>query len=132
MNSKLELTYKDADGFNQCDSFVLQGLFTQEQINTIHQILTKNDADGCFIIAHELELPTPSEKMADEGFPFPTEKDHVFTMIDQFHDRIPTPEDFATEEKETVGYYSTVLFVARLEKAAWDIPAEMARLGMDC
>lgn len=132
MNSKLELSYKDASGWGHSTSFVVSGVFTQEQINEMQAILRKQDAEGCFIIAHELGLPTPAELMAEEGeSAFPTCDDHVFTIIDQFRDREPTPKDFLTDEAPTEGDFSTTLLVARMQQAPWNIVAEMKRLGMD-
>lgn len=132
MNSVLELTYKDADGFTQCDSYVVEGLFTQEEILEMQSIMGRIDSEACFVIAHELGLPTPSEKMADEDDGcFPSSQDHVFTMVDLFRDHTPTPTHFQTDEPATDAGVSTGVLLARFRQAQWDIAAEMARLGME-
>jgi hypothetical protein len=131
MNTKLELSYKDASGWGHSTSFVVNGEITPEEIRRMRNIMLTTDSEGCFVIAHELGLPTPAELMAEEGeTDFPTSDDHVFTAIDQFKDADPEPKDFLTDEEPTVDYFSTVLLVARMEKAPWDVVAEMKRLDM--
>ena len=126
MNTLITLKYVDADNYKQSIEFVLAGEITDEQITTISAKLE----DGECIIAQQLGLPTPSEKMA-ELHTFPTESDHVFTTIEEFQDGLPKAIDMLTDDVPTIPDYSADTFVMSiLSVTEWDIQTEMTRLGM--
>lgn len=127
-NTRLELTYADADNYKTRLDVVVSGAITAEQIDRIKAALQ----DGQFAITHQVGLPTPSEQLASE-YEFPGEEDHVWTTLDHFKDGTPSPADLLTEEAPTVSVSIDTL-VERFERVTWNERKEARRLegsGLD-
>ena len=123
MNSVFDLEYRDAANYRAGERVVVSGEITQDQIDEI----SRNLEDGQFIIAHQVGLPTPAEKLhAEFGV---DSDDHVFTTLEQWESDQPTIADFLTEDPATIEM--TVEELARkIGSASWDVSGEMERQGL--
>lgn len=125
MNTLLQLNYADASNHKKDIELVLEGEITVDQIATIASKLNEGES----IIAHQVGLPTPSEKF-DEDFDFPTADDHVWTDIEAFSYGNPSPKDMLTD-KEPNFHMTISEFVEKMKAVEeWDIGAEMERLDI--
>jgi hypothetical protein len=122
MNTKLSLIYRDADNYSASKDVVITGEITQQQIDKIKE----NLVDGCFIIAHQVGLPTPSENFGGmDNYPN-WEIDHVYTML---FDGKPTSEQLHTAEVATIDMTIDEL-AKNISITSWDINAELNRLEL--
>lgn len=94
-NTIICLKYRDGHGDGYHDYTVVNGLITQEQINTIHENLIEEQE--C-IIANQVGLESPARHafMSNGGI---TDKDHVYTILNDFANGFkPNPERMSTTE----------------------------------
>lgn len=124
MGVRIELMYRDGDNHKAFDSVLLQGSINDSQIREIAHLCD----EGCYVIANEIGLPSPAEKlMAEYG---DSEADHVFTTLEQWEDRLPDPSELHADEPEPRFGMSVDQLIERLRDARWDIAQEMERLGI--
>jgi len=125
MNTELNLEYRDAANWGTSETVILAGEITPELYDRIKRKLSGGDD----LIAYQVGLPTPSEKM-DEYATFPTEDDHVWTTISEFTDEPDSVQDLLTDAEPTEEM-TLEEFVEKLEQISeWDVGAEMERLGI--
>jgi len=124
VNTKLELMYRDADNYKTYQTVILKGEISDLQIQTIK----KNLIDDEFIVAEQVGLPTPSELFAKD-FKFPTDSDHIYTVLVAFDDRTPNVESLLSEREATIEL-SINRFVEKISSVEWDELKEMDRLGI--
>lgn len=122
-NTKIDLMYRDAANWKAVLPVVLRGEINIEQVKTI----TSSLHDGEFIIASQVDLPTPSLKFADyESFP-DDEIDHVWTTMPDLSDM----SGLLTAQPPTVEMTVQEL-TEKISKAKWDILSEWDRITGIC
>lgn len=115
--------YRDAANWKAVLPVVLRGEINIEQVKTI----TSSLHDGEFIIASQVDLPTPSLKFADyESFP-DDEIDHVWTTMPDLSDM----SGLLTAQPPTVEMTVQEL-TEKISKAKWDILSEWDRITGIC
>lgn len=125
MNTKFELTYRDAHNYKKFAVVVLSGAITNEQIAKITPKLN----DGSGIICHQVGLPTITG--FDQNSTYDDDIDHVFTEIDQWEgsNEAPTPDQFLTTDAANVTLSIADFTHRMVNLSEWDIPAELDRIG---
>jgi hypothetical protein len=124
MNTRIDLEYRDADNFRKGEVVVVSGAITGPMIEAIRS----NLEDDMFIIANQVGLPTPAEKLhSDHGGP--KAADHVYTIMEGWDDDELRPEDLLTSEPPTHDL-SIGELAQKIASARWDVPAEMDRQGI--
>jgi|SRR5690554_3045408 len=122
MTKNIEVTvqYADASNWKQQATVILSGTPEAEDIRTA----VENLIDGEFLIAHQVGLPTPQE--GSDG-----DDDHVLCTLDILEGATPENdiECFLTDSKPTLNMTAAEL-LRKIATQKWDIPAEMARLGL--
>lgn len=124
MGVRIELMYRDGDNHKTFDSVLLKGAIDADQIRSIASLCD----EGCRVIANEIGLPTPAEKMlAEYG---ESGADHVFTTLEQWEERLPEPEELHANEPEPRFGITVGQLIDQLRQAPWDIGKEMMRLHL--
>lgn len=125
VNSQFNLTYRDGSNYKAYEVVVLSGRITQKQVDTLKTCVS----DHCFIIAHQVGLPTPAFQFQSyEGFPA-DDFDHVWTIL--FEECTSSDaESMHTDVNPTLSM-SVAEFVSSMEKARgnWNVAAEWARMN---
>lgn len=123
MNTQFDLEYRDASNYRAAARVVVKGEINQDQIDKI----SRNLEDGMFIIAHQVGLPTPAERLHNEFGA--SSDDHVFTTLEQWEADQPTIADFLTEDPATIDMTVDDL-AEKIGTASWDVSGEMERQGL--
>lgn len=122
MKKNIEVTvqYADASNWKQQATIILSGTPEAEDIRAA----VENLEDGEFLIAHQVGLPTPQEGSDSDD-------DHVFCTLDIFEGANPENDIkcFLTDSKPTIDMTIGEL-LRKIASQKWDVPAEMARLGL--
>tara|TARA_B100000809_G_scaffold162345_1_gene159669 strand:+ start:275 stop:649 length:375 start_codon:yes stop_codon:yes gene_type:complete len=124
MNSELNLHYKDGSGYNQNIQVIINGTFTDVQLEMIKSKLN----DDKFLIAEQVGLPSPQDEMARNNA-FPTEEDHVWSSFPEFDDRTPIASEFSTDLPAT-SKLTVEELVKTFSTIKWQEQEEMERLGL--
>ncbi len=123
-NTELFLMYRDADNYKAYLTVVLAGAITDEQLAAIKPKLS----DGCFIIAEQVGLPTPSFQFSHYDN-WPNEDcDHVFTTWGAFEGGVPTAAEMLTDDEPTIELTVDQLVVNILAVEEWDVEKEWRRM----
>jgi hypothetical protein len=124
MNSELNLHYKDGAGYNQNIKVVINGTFTDVQLEMIKLKLS----DDKYLIAEQVGLPSPQDEMS-RSHAFPTEDDHVWSSFPEFDDRTPNASEFSTDLPAT-SKLTVEELVKKFSTIQWQEQEEMERLGL--
>lgn len=123
-NTRISLLYRDASNYKYTVEVVLAGLLTVEQLATLRSAAS----DGCFIIAHQVGLPTPSfQAKGKDDWPS-DELDHVWTTL-AVDDGSMSLSDWHTADPCTLPMPVSE-FVAEVAamKGNWDVAGEWERM----
>lgn len=126
LNTRLELGYRtESDKAHQ--TVILPGAITQEQVDRLSEGLF----DGFQIIAHQVDLPTPSEQLSEERT-FPEPDDHVLTTLEDWSDGTPKAETLHTSEPPTedITVEELTSRIVEIGRDGWDFMAEEERLDI--
>ena len=121
MNTLLTLTYRDAENYKAFVDVVLQGEFTREDIKSIKS----NLHDGEHIIANQVGLPSPSDRMAGyDSFPN-NAIDHVWTEFPL--ESLDKPNEHKTNLNHTINMTASA-FAKAVAAQKWDVLSEWQRM----
>ena len=123
INTKLNLMYRDGDNYKAFLNVVVAGAITAPQIA---QIRTGLD-DGEFIIANQVQLPTPSFNFRGQDNWPNEELDHVWTTLPDFEGDLK-PTELHTQAPPTEHNITIEQLAAAIATAKWDVAAEWDRM----
>ncbi|WP_273208731.1 hypothetical protein [Marinobacter subterrani] len=126
LNTRLELGYR-TESDKAYQTVILPGAITQEQVNRLSDGLF----DGFQIIAHQVDLPTPSEQLSKERT-FPEPDDHVLTTLEDWLEETPEAETLHTTEPptESMTVEELTTKITEIGPDGWDFLAEEERLDI--
>lgn len=115
MNTLFLLMYRDASNNKSFTEVIVEGAITSEQYDEIRDHLH----DGSFIIAYEIDLPTPATSIWETyGI---TEDDHIYTTVIAFEEGQHFTE-MHTKDEPTVEFDINEL-VEKIKNAEWNVDA---------
>jgi hypothetical protein len=121
-NTEIVYFYRDASNYKtQPQTAILAGPMTEEQKAEIRDCFD----EGRWFIASQLGLEDAIHKFFEKGYGLNDEDDHVYSELcdDSFKSTTKTPLNISVDE-----------FMGKVRKAkkrGWDVPAAMARLGLE-
>lgn len=129
LNTKLTLSYCDADGWKKHLEVVVAGKITTRHVEDIRS----NLFDSEFLLAHQVGLPNP-QLVEVEGDDFPCASDHALVEIKEINDLVDIGKGslaaLHTSEEPTVDINIDQL-AKNIKKAEWDFDSELEHLGLD-